>query len=167
MYTTVCFDLDGTLLNSQKQIEEGSKDAIKYLKQSGVHIVFASARHFSEIVPYVKECGLSDSDYIISCDGQYILDVEGTLIWESKFLKRKDLLWIYRHLKSEFTMCTNCGDFRFKNETLKKCIKRHKFMSFFVYKNSKQFGVIFLNGTIIKAISNFCFYTFLIFFTYY
>ena len=125
MFTTVCFDLDGTLLNSKKEIEPESKDAIRRLKENGVCIIFASARHFCEIAPYITECNLSESDYVISCDGQYIVDTAGNVIWENNFLRRKDIVWLNDRIKSEFTVCTDYGDYKFYNETFKKCIKRH------------------------------------------
>ena len=40
----IVFDLDGTVLNSQKQISERNKQAILNIKQSGIDIIFATAR---------------------------------------------------------------------------------------------------------------------------
>ncbi|GAB1438172.1 sugar-phosphatase [Providencia sp.] len=69
----VAIDLDGTLLNSQHQISPAVTDAVKQAQQKGVHIILASGRPFSGIVPYLKELGLDTADnYCISNNGSVI-----------------------------------------------------------------------------------------------
>lgn len=49
----VLIDLDGTLLNSNKNITELTANAIKSIKDN-TRIVLASARGFCRIKPYLK-----------------------------------------------------------------------------------------------------------------
>jgi len=52
------FDLDGTLLNSQMQIQPESVDAIGWVMKQGVSVMLASGRHQGAIFPYWKELDL-------------------------------------------------------------------------------------------------------------
>jgi len=40
----VFIDIDGTLVNEQKEIPPSTKEAIKQLQQSGVHVAIATGR---------------------------------------------------------------------------------------------------------------------------
>ena len=48
-YKLLALDMDGTLLNSQKQITQPTADAINRLLDRGVHVVFASGRNLPEM----------------------------------------------------------------------------------------------------------------------
>ena len=48
-YKLLALDMDGTLLNSQKQITQPTADAINRLIERGVHVVFASGRNVPEM----------------------------------------------------------------------------------------------------------------------
>ncbi len=52
------FDLDGTLLNSQMQVQRESADAIRWAVSNGVSVMLASGRHQEAIYPYWKELDL-------------------------------------------------------------------------------------------------------------
>lgn len=77
----VATDLDGTLLNSHLELTDKNKQALRRLKQSGVHVVLCTGRPFNGMAHLIDEIGLDDSDYTISyngslvqtCDGQEIL----------------------------------------------------------------------------------------------
>jgi len=87
----LCFDLDGTLLDSGKKISLNSVQKIRELSSLGVGIILASGRHFDEILPYVKELGLKDSDYVISCDGLYTYSSSGKLLDMGSYLSQDDV----------------------------------------------------------------------------
>lgn len=44
MIQLICIDIDGTLLNSQKELPEDNKKAIRYALQKGVTVTFATGR---------------------------------------------------------------------------------------------------------------------------
>lgn len=69
MYKIVFIDLDGTLLNSKKQTAEYDKKILKNILKN-IKIVFASARSFNKIFPYIKEIGnVNESNYTIAFNG--------------------------------------------------------------------------------------------------
>ena len=57
MYKIVILDLDGTLLTSDKRISESNKKIINELSDH-IKFVFASARAFTTIKPYIEEINL-------------------------------------------------------------------------------------------------------------
>lgn len=48
-YKLLALDMDGTLLNSRKEITQPTADAINRLLERGVHVVFASGRNLPEM----------------------------------------------------------------------------------------------------------------------
>lgn len=62
----IAVDLDGTLLNHQKQVLENSQAAINRLSAQGVHVVVSSGRCFPEVQRFVKDTACDD--WVI-CDG--------------------------------------------------------------------------------------------------
>ena len=66
-YKLLVIDVDGTLLNDQKQITPHTKSAILKAQQMGVHIVLASGRPTGGILPLAKELELNNyGGYVIS-----------------------------------------------------------------------------------------------------
>ena len=61
MEKIVVLDLDGTLLNSNKEISKFTCGVIKKIKDNN-KIVLASARGFTRIKPYLEELELLSSD---------------------------------------------------------------------------------------------------------
>ena len=89
------FDLDGTLLNSQNEISPETLKMVRNMRDMYT-IIIASGRHYEDIKQYVRQLDLKDNVQIICCDGQYIVDYEGAVIWEATFLNRNDLLYFCR-----------------------------------------------------------------------
>lgn len=56
------FDLDGTLLNSKKELLPSTILAIRRLKQIGVQVVLASGRHPKGIWPVAESLSLTGTD---------------------------------------------------------------------------------------------------------
>ena len=69
-YQAIAFDLDGTLLNSQGQILESSKNVIRHVRERGIKVVFVTGRHHTAVKPYYYELNLDTP--IICCNGTYI-----------------------------------------------------------------------------------------------
>ncbi|PQC52341.1 Cof-type HAD-IIB family hydrolase [Enterococcus faecalis] len=70
MIKLVAIDLDGTLLNSQKEISLRNKQALMAAKQAGVKVVICTGRPLAAIGPYLEELGLQDEgDYSITFNG--------------------------------------------------------------------------------------------------
>ena len=78
--TTVLFDLDGTLLNSNEKISPENWAAIARLREMGVHFVPASGRAFYEMPVELRESDLIR--YYITSDGTMIYDKQTDTTWE-------------------------------------------------------------------------------------
>lgn len=74
MYKAIFLDLDGTLLDDNKNVSEENKKAIQYAKEKGVYVVLCSGRQ-KDAVKTFKEMADS-SRYIISSNGAQIYDCE-------------------------------------------------------------------------------------------
>ena len=83
-----CFDLDGTLLDSKKNVSTEARDKIIELKNNGAIIILASGRHFIEMTRYIKELNLDHNDFAISCDGLYAHSCNGDLLFTRTFLSK-------------------------------------------------------------------------------
>lgn len=80
MYKLVAIDLDGTLLNMNKEISERNKRAISKAMERGVKIVICSGRVFTGARLYAKEIGSTDP--IIACNGAIITNrPDGDIIY--------------------------------------------------------------------------------------
>lgn len=70
MYKLIALDMDGTLLNSKKEISEKNREAIKKAKELGVYVVLASGRPIDGLVNFLGELDLiGDDDYVLSYNG--------------------------------------------------------------------------------------------------
>lgn len=73
-YKLVAIDMDGTLLNSQHEISERNKKAIKDATEKGINIVITTGRIFTSAKYYAKLLGIKTP--IIACNGAYIREYE-------------------------------------------------------------------------------------------
>ncbi|WP_392551672.1 pyridoxal phosphatase [Orbus wheelerorum] len=72
MYKAVAFDMDGTLLNNQRQILPETIAAIEKIKQKGIKVILVTGRHHSAIYPYYHQLQLDTP--AICCNGTYLYD---------------------------------------------------------------------------------------------
>ncbi|QBH96748.1 pyridoxal phosphatase [Limnobaculum zhutongyuii] len=68
-YQIIALDLDGTLLNSQKQILQESLDTLALARQQGVKVVIVTGRHHVAIHPFYQALQLDTP--AICCNGTY------------------------------------------------------------------------------------------------
>lgn len=87
-YKVIAMDLDGTLLNDQKEISPATAQAIMGARAAGKKIVLISGRHRREMIAYAQCLGLGREagDYLVSCDGVYIEELSGGHIAEASCL---------------------------------------------------------------------------------
>lgn len=72
----VAVDIDGTLLNANKEITPAVFEAIQEAKRQGVKIVIATGRPITGVQAIVKELKLTDEgDYVITFNGGLVQDV--------------------------------------------------------------------------------------------
>ena len=74
MKKIIFFDLDGTLLTTDKKILEENKEAIKRAKDAGIEVALCSGRQLNSVKVYKD---MADTGkYIICANGAEIIDVE-------------------------------------------------------------------------------------------
>lgn len=101
MIKIVILDLDGTLLNSKKEITEYNCTIIKKLKNK-VKFVLASARSFRRIKPYLEKLDLiNDENYTIAFNGSLVLNNNEQVIFDEEInISSKKILYnfVQQHL---------------------------------------------------------------------
>lgn len=97
MYKLVALDMDGTLLNSEKEITERNKNAIKQAIEKGVTVVLASGRPLAGMKGTLEALQLtSDKDFVVSSNGSYVHRVSDFKKMHSKIITGKDAKRIAR-----------------------------------------------------------------------
>ena len=90
MYKLIVIDLDGTMLNSQGEVTEETKQTIKQSLNEGIQIVLASGRPIDSIKAISEEVGINS--YCIAGNGSMIYDMkEDKIIYENYMTKEKVL----------------------------------------------------------------------------
>ncbi len=80
-YRLVALDLDGTLLNSQKEITTTVKEAIAWAMNKGVRVVLSTGRIIGEAAEFARE--IDCEDLIVTAGGAAIARVSDGQILES------------------------------------------------------------------------------------
>lgn len=96
MYKLIALDMDGTLLNNNKEISERTKLAIKEARKKGVYIVLASGRPLEGLLKSLNELELTtENDYVLSYNGCLVQNVKTREIISDSTLKGADLNDLY------------------------------------------------------------------------
>lgn len=93
-YDLISFDMDGTLLNSEKKITERTMTALEKAAALGTEIVISTGRAVSEVLPY-KEI-LPFVKYCICANGALVYDFTEEQIIENIFMDRQSVRTIGR-----------------------------------------------------------------------
>lgn len=83
MIKMIATDMDGTLLNSKKQLTQISIMAISAVKNIGIHFVVASGRQYYNIYNVFKQHGLDKDVSFLAENGTIVFD-KGKLIFADK-----------------------------------------------------------------------------------
>ncbi|MGN0369423.1 MAG: Cof-type HAD-IIB family hydrolase [Butyrivibrio sp.] len=88
-YKVLAFDIDGTLVNSDKKITPATKDAIQKAADKGCRVVIASGRPVQGIRRYAKELNLKEHNgYILAYNGGALLRCSDGAHVKEKMLPR-------------------------------------------------------------------------------
>lgn len=88
----IAIDLDGTLLNSNKEISVRNKEALKKAKAAGVKIVICTGRPLTAIEKYLEELNLLDEgDYSITFNGGLVQKTNSGEIIEKALMPLEDV----------------------------------------------------------------------------
>ncbi|HEX3727299.1 MAG TPA: Cof-type HAD-IIB family hydrolase [Pirellulales bacterium] len=58
-YRLLAIDIDGTLVNSQHELTEATRAAVLRAQQAGIHVVLATGRRYSRVLPLVEPLELN------------------------------------------------------------------------------------------------------------
>ena len=91
MIKLIAIDMDGTLLNSQKEIPEENIKAIQEAAAAGIKIVLCTGRPRSGILPHFEKLGLSEEEYIIMNNGCSTYDTKNWNLLQYESLSRSEM----------------------------------------------------------------------------
>ena len=104
------FDLDGTLLTSQKLIDKKTLKWIDDHEAQFAILIFASGRKYDQITPYVQlfKEEVQKKMYIVSSGGGFIYAPNGNKIWSAERMLAKDATSLCKCVLSKLpkTGCT-------------------------------------------------------------
>jgi len=74
-FRLLALDIDGPLVNSRNELTEATTAAIRRATAAGIHVVLATGRRYSRVLPLVKPLALSLP--VVTASGALIKDPEG------------------------------------------------------------------------------------------
>jgi Cof subfamily protein (haloacid dehalogenase superfamily) len=73
MYKLIAVDMDGTLLNENKEISDRCQKAIFKLREKGKKVVLATGRPLNGVIRYLEKLDLFDeNDYVVAFNGALV-----------------------------------------------------------------------------------------------
>lgn len=97
MIKLIAIDLDGTLLNNEKQITPRTKLALQRAKEKGVKVVLCTGRPLLGMVHYLDELGLRDEgDFGITYNGGLVQKTNNGEILAQKKLTKQHIEELYQ-----------------------------------------------------------------------
>ena len=94
--TLIATDLDGTFLNSNKEVSELNREMIHRLKEKGILFGICSGRQFETVRPLVQEWGIEDSvSFIVGMNGGGLYDLRRKEKEEYHLISGKDALEVF------------------------------------------------------------------------
>lgn len=112
-YKLIAIDMDGTLLNSENEVSERNKDAIKAATDRGIHVVITTGRVFVSAKYYARLIGITTP--IIACNGAYIRELGSDNILFEDSIRDEDCSFLiktaeesemYYHLYDDYNFYT-------------------------------------------------------------
>lgn len=99
MKRIIFLDLDGTLLTTDKQILEESKEAIKRAKEANIEVAICSGRQLNSVKRYKDDA--CSGRYIICANGAEIIDVENNNVLSVIEIPEEVVYYLYEIVKRE------------------------------------------------------------------
>lgn len=101
MIKLIAIDMDGTLLNSKKEIPKQNQVAIQAAAEKGVKIVICTGRAQSGVVPFYEELGLSaKEEYAILNNGCSIHQTSDWSLVDYAYLEASDIAFLADKVKA-------------------------------------------------------------------
>ncbi|MGR3806844.1 sugar-phosphatase [Pasteurella testudinis] len=97
-YKLIALDLDGTLLNTQKEISARNHAAITAARAQGVYVILASGRPYIGMQKYMRQLGMTgDDDYVLCFNGARVERATDGYVINSRMLSGKDAKRVAQH----------------------------------------------------------------------
>ena len=97
MYKIIALDMDGTLLNNNKEVTSKTREALQKAREKGVKVVLASGRPIDGLRRYLDELELvRDNEYVLSYNGCLVQEVKSQKIIHEVGLKGDDLHYMFK-----------------------------------------------------------------------
>ena len=107
MIKMIVFDLDGTLLNSKKEVTNESKNYLRKLKQQGYILVVATGRIYSHALQALKD--FSFLNYIITDAGSSIYDLSTNKAIYKKTISKRFLKYVVKDYNQNYHYIDICN----------------------------------------------------------
>ena len=130
VYKYLAFDLDGTLLSSDKTIDAKTEKILHDMNSvKGIIIILVSGRHMNEMTSYIKKLDLNSKCYYISSDGQYIYNGFLELIHIEPYIEAQKVEKAFRTLNDATALIvTKTEDFLVEPNWFKRVFKQFKIL---------------------------------------
>lgn len=97
----IVMDMDGTLLNNKKLIDDKTKGALMKVQKMGVCLVLASGRPTQSLLKYAYELQMDQYDgYLISYNGAVIYSMAKNKVLRQAYIPKKEAQQILKHLEN-------------------------------------------------------------------
>lgn len=129
MIKLIAIDMDGTLLNEKKHIDEAEKEAIHEAIEAGIKIVLCTGRPLYGILPFYEELGLSELDsegYVILNNGCSIHKTKDWKLIDQVNFTSDDIEYLYKFSESydiNFTLVNDTYYFNIGRKPTDELIK--------------------------------------------
>jgi Cof subfamily protein (haloacid dehalogenase superfamily) len=96
-YKMIAMDMDGTLLNSEKEVSENTKEILRRVSDMGVKLVVCTGRIFASAWIYADIIGTKAP--IIASNGAYIREKDRDEVIYKKTLTKEEIIQVVRIVK--------------------------------------------------------------------
>ncbi|MBC6003850.1 sugar-phosphatase [Paeniclostridium sp. NSJ-45] len=102
MYKLIALDIDGTLLNSKKEVTKEVFDAIQMAKKKGVKVVLSTGRPLPGVQSLLKELKLNDEEnYVVTFNGGLVQEISSQEVISNIEMSCEDFDIIYNELSKK------------------------------------------------------------------
>ncbi len=137
-------DLDGTLLNHNKRVNDRELEALRFLKQNNISLALASGRMLSEMTKITGE--IHHESWYISQNGAFIHTANETLL-KSHFFRSELVAQVYQYTATNDlvkVICSGNTNFISHRNKASDHIQSRMFEPFQILENVKQTLLHFL-----------------------
>ena len=94
----IAIDIDGTLLNSQGQVSERNRAALKAAHEEGVEIVIATGRRHTYAMRVLRDLNLHEANAVVSSNGTVIRTIGSATLLHRRQFPVSTARWLCDHL---------------------------------------------------------------------